>query len=127
MPDGVDLIIQNAARKYLLQMRDGADGIPHPLQWDFFGGGVEDGESPFAAAVREFLEELGHAPTKGALRMLGAVPQSNARVFVIAYEVPLEWGEFRVLEGAGAGFFTKAEMPKISLVPHAWEVAERFL
>ncbi len=127
MPDGVDLIIRNAAGKYLLQMRDGADGIPYPLMWDFFGGGVEDGEDPFTAASRECLEELGLAPVRGALRMLGALPKPNGRAFVIAYEVPLEWGEFRVLEGAGAGFFSKEEIRKIPLVLRAGEVAERFL
>ena len=47
----------------LLQRRD-AFTEHNPLKWSFFGGGVDIGESPLQAAVREGYEELNIIPDK---------------------------------------------------------------
>ena len=44
--------------KYLLQLRDPLPHIFYPDHWGCFGGGVEDGETPPGALVRELREEL---------------------------------------------------------------------
>jgi 8-oxo-dGTP diphosphatase len=45
--------------KLLIYLRDDKPGIPFPNHWDFFGGHIEDKETPEDALVREVKEELG--------------------------------------------------------------------
>jgi 8-oxo-dGTP diphosphatase len=55
---GVVLLRDDAA---LLQLRDDKPGLQDAGLWVFPGGHLEPGESPEAAARREFLEETGYA------------------------------------------------------------------
>ena len=47
--------------RLLIYLRDNKPEIPFPNHWDFFGGHVEEGETPEQALVREIKEELGVA------------------------------------------------------------------
>jgi 8-oxo-dGTP diphosphatase len=45
--------------RLLIYLRDDDPHIPFPNHWDFFGGHVEEGETPEEAVAREVKEELG--------------------------------------------------------------------
>ena len=55
MTSVVAAVIERLGRTLICRRRAGQS---HPLQWEFPGGKVEPGETPFAALVRELEEEL---------------------------------------------------------------------
>ena len=56
------MLFVNARGEVLLQLRDNVPTIRFPNHWGCIGGGVERGETPEQAMLREVREELGIAP-----------------------------------------------------------------
>lgn len=56
----VGIILVNKEGKILLVHRDNKKGIRWPDKWAVPGGGVEEGEEPREACIRETLEETGY-------------------------------------------------------------------
>lgn len=61
MDRGAGLLILNPETGQILMTRRSQDST-YPGYWDFPGGGVEQGENQFDAAIREAVEELGSLP-----------------------------------------------------------------
>ena len=94
-------------------------------EWGFFGGGIEPGETPEQAVVREIEEELGY--TVDGFAPLG----------VFRYETPL-WGReihafttplpdtasLRVLEGDGMAWFSIDEAYRLRLYGLDWVILD---
>ena len=55
-------VLVNPAGLVLLQHRDDRPDIDSPGQWSLFGGGLDVGETPAAAMLREIEEEIGYRP-----------------------------------------------------------------
>lgn len=61
-PKEVVVILPYIHDKVLMQLRDMKEGINFPGCWGFFGGSIDEGETPENASERELLEEIGYKP-----------------------------------------------------------------
>jgi len=64
-------VILHTGKKIILGKR--APGTNNPNQWNFFGGHVDEGESPKEAAVRELKEETNFKLSPSALREISRI------------------------------------------------------
>jgi 8-oxo-dGTP pyrophosphatase MutT (NUDIX family) len=67
----VRILLQVADGSFLMFFSAFDPGVELPPRWIFPGGGIEPGESPRAAAVRELLEETGLVVPEADLVELG--------------------------------------------------------
>ena len=117
-------ILYTAAGHILLQHRS-HDAFHLPNYWAFFGGGIEEGESPTEALVREVSEELSYRAQKPHLLMTQTVrdgDHDNTKyVFVEPYQdQPLHLGE-----GQAMGWFSPDETDGLRMIEHDRIVIER--
>lgn len=123
----VNTIITNQQGKYLLQMRDGNPGICNPLQWNFFGGKIEEDDIQLAAA-REMEEELAIKVSPDLFEILGEIAlKEGSLVHIVRYIHPVEWQDLTVQEGAVAAYFTMGEMLQIPITKVTREIAQKYL
>ena len=96
-----------------------------PNYWAFFGGGIEQGESPTEALEREVLEELSYQVQKPYFLMAQKVrdgeDENTKYVFVEQYQdQPLQLGE-----GQAMGWFFPDETHKLKMIEHDRAIVER--
>ena len=99
--------------RVLLQHRDDEPGIASPGQWSLFGGGLDVGEEPAAAMLREIEEEIGYRPR--AYRPLLVFSGWYAEFHVYVAEVSAPLNQLVLGEGQGFGYFTREEALKLDL------------
>ena len=114
-------ILSDKKGRVLLQHK-AKDSKVLPNQWAFFGGGIDEGETPEQAVRREAKEELGielknidflgryEAPFEGGLW--------EQFVFIGDLTHPLEKLKQQQTEGQGIGLFTYAELRGLKLNKH---------
>ncbi|MBN2094484.1 MAG: NUDIX hydrolase [Candidatus Aenigmarchaeota archaeon] len=109
--------------RILLQDRRGMS--KYGEEWGFFGGGIEKGETPEEAIVRETKEELDYdlediqylGNCKSAL-----VDGSCLDCYIFLSPLEGKMKNFRVLEGNGMKLYSFSEIGKLKLISADWEV-----
>ena len=112
-------IVLTQNRKILLQLRDNKSGVLNPGTWGTFGGGIEDGETPVEAIIREVKEELDINLVAKSLNIISKGTSLKGRAFFI-FKARFPTGQKITLrEGQEARWFSIDEALKLSnVVPH---------
>lgn len=108
------VLIEDAAGRVALQLRDDKPGLVHANMYSFFGGAVEPGETPSQAALRELEEELSIPASADKLnflwRMISHQPQGVYDLEVFHYQIGDEIRDVVVTEGQGMGLFRREDL-----------------
>lgn len=73
------IVYDKSTKEYLMARR--SKSVNNPGKWNFFGGGIDKGETAKDAAVREMFEESGIKVRKKELHKLGK-DKSNRNYFL---------------------------------------------
>jgi len=101
-------------------MQHRTDDAPlYPSIWSFFGGAIEEGESPEQCLVREIKEEIDYDITEYAAFKAYQYEhkeynlKGTVHVFLVPLTVPIE--QLTLGEGQGMKLFTQEELLKLPL------------
>jgi mutator protein MutT len=94
-------------------------------EWGFFGGGIEEGETPEQAVVREIKEELGY--TVESFKPLGVfrfeTPEFGREIHAYTTQLP-SVAALKVREGDGMAFFSIEEAYRLKLFGLDWVILD---
>lgn len=85
--------------------------------WEFPGGGVEDGELPEPALIRELQEELGVTVQVLNPRTFAWHREPGKDVLLLFYDAEITHGTPRGLQGQEVGWFMPEELAKLPTPP----------
>ncbi|OFY37447.1 MAG: hypothetical protein A2Z69_03370 [Bacteroidetes bacterium RBG_13_44_24] len=112
------ILLYNGDKKILLQHRS-EDAERLPGYWAFFGGGINDNETPEEAVKREAKEELDYQLENPRLVMTqefnGKHHDGTKYVFMDEFEPKKK---ITLGEGQGMGWYSLSEMKDLKIVDH---------
>ena len=115
MRDGVKVILINKEKKFLLNLRD-RDHHENPHYWSLIGGGIDEGETPNEAIVRETKEEISYDLKDFEKIYEEDIPNVGKRIFYLAkIDVPIS--ELVLGEGEDLKYFTYEEIKDLKVNP----------
>lgn len=118
------IVFYDGENRVLLQYRKGI-ASKFQEEWGYFGGKIEDGETPEQAVVRETKEELDF-DLSGDFKFLGKFEnkikgfESEAFVFISPLVDKME--KFRQLEGEEMRLFSLEDAEKLKMGPGDKEI-----
>ena len=110
-PKEVVVILPYVNRKVLMQLRDMKEGINFPGCWGFFGGSIDEGETPEVASWRELFEEIGYKPSvmyKMGFDVVRDLGNLSIHAYCCPLTIPIE--KIDLQEGMDLGLFSLEEI-----------------
>ncbi len=92
--------------KFLFQLRDCKPNISNPHKWGIFGGGIETGETPKIAAMRELKEELNLDVKGSQLLLVAKINSFNKKYYIYYSKIDLPISNLDLAEGVSIGHFS---------------------
>ena len=111
---GVGIILVDAQGRFLLNLRGLPSTKPNmalPSRWAILAGGIEPGETPEQAALREIREETGQPVPRVHLAVRVSWPRP---VYLYGAGLPAPAEEISLGEGAEHRLVTLAEVSRLS-------------
>lgn len=111
--EAVTFVLPNKNKEYLLQQRDNKKNIPYPGAWVFPGGGIDVGEKPVDAVVREIQEEFEIQISTEDVFQFGVYEHDGEIDYLFYYEgekIPQKTNE-----GQQIRFFNLSEIAELEL------------
>jgi 8-oxo-dGTP pyrophosphatase MutT (NUDIX family) len=107
----VVVILPYVNNKVLLQLRDIKEDISFPGCWGFFGGSIDDGETPDDASARELFEEIGYQPPimhKLGFEIIPDLGNLTLHAYCCPLRIPIQ--EIKLMEGLDLDLFSLEEI-----------------
>ena len=119
------ILLHDNEKRFLLQHRT-VDAEQAPDHWAFFGGGINPGETPEEAVIRESLEELSYKPQspKMILKKDFSLDQVSGVMHVFTESYRGDKTKLRLGEGQGWGWFHSTELGDLKMLLHDRKVVE---
>ncbi|MCC7358761.1 MAG: NUDIX domain-containing protein [Anaerolineales bacterium] len=99
MRSGAVLLLQDAAGRYALQLRDDRPDVAYARHWGLFGGWSEPGETPLQCLQREINEELGLTLLEAQLRYLRLYVDGDIGAHIFHCAALPDLGQAQLREG----------------------------
>lgn len=111
------IVLYDHERRFLLQHRS-KDARLCPGYWAFFGGSVEERETPLEAIHRETLEEINLKLKTPQLIIELDFKEGNVSCFIYVYMEAFNSDKsvLRLQEGQGFGWFKESEMANLKML-----------
>ena len=117
------LLLFDKDKRILFQHRSkDMDNLPN--YWAFFGGHIEEGETPEQALVRESEEELEYTPKNPRLAMTQEFEHENIQYKKYVYMEEYDNSKLVQHEGQAMGWYNLDETKNLKMIFHDREVIE---
>jgi 8-oxo-dGTP diphosphatase len=112
------LILLVKGKRMLMQHRS-SDATRSPNLWGFFGGGIDEGETPLQGVIRECKEELGYNLQKPKQIHVDVNPVGDFYVYVEKYD---ETKQLVLGEGQAMKWYSLSEIKDLDMIPRDKEI-----
>ncbi len=113
--EAATIILVNHQNQVLLNLRDNKPDILYPNYWSIIGGGLDTGETPIQAIIREVREEINYkirSPVFLTRRI-----DTNQIIYFFVENITASLDELELNEGVDLQFFNKEELSELKITP----------